>query len=201
MTRQTKAPIEHTNFQPTFRRARELVRLAGEGQIDLRPPYQRASVWDADQRMNLVESWLTGVPTGTLILADRTHGRWRAPDGTTPLETGGAMWGCVDGQQRLTTAGMWFNNEFAVPASWFEAKMVERTEDTDDGPYVRHNGLSLVGQRMIESRALVQVGEDRTCTGIADEARVYLLVNGGGTAQTSEDMTNAARVASGERSC
>ncbi|MFF1733710.1 hypothetical protein [Streptomyces sp. NPDC058247] len=50
---------------------------------------------------------------------------------------------------------------------------------------------------MIDSRAMVQVGEDRTCTGIADEARVYLLVNGGGTAQTPQDMANARRVAEG----
>ncbi|MFF1733709.1 DUF262 domain-containing protein [Streptomyces sp. NPDC058247] len=111
VTRQTAKPIGHTNFQPTFRRATELVRLADEGSIDLRPPYQRTSIWSDAQRLDLVKSWLTGVPTGTLILADRGTRDWRAPDGTNPLDTSGALWGCVDGQQRLTTAALWFASQ------------------------------------------------------------------------------------------
>ncbi|MEU9925124.1 DUF262 domain-containing protein [Streptomyces griseoluteus] len=200
MTRQRPKPIEHTNFNPTFRRASELAKDVKRGHLDLHPPYQRGSVWDDQQRMNLIESWLFGVPTGPIVLVDRCNAQWRTEDGKRPLhdDVDVAMWGCADGQQRITTAIAWFDGEFAVPASWFAPDLIETTEDTEDGPYVRFTGLTKQGQLKFDlGQAQFQVSEDRTCTGIADEARTYLLINTAGTAQTADDLDNARRVAEG----
>ncbi|QNS09460.1 DUF262 domain-containing protein [Streptomyces xanthii] len=201
-TRQAEKPLQHTNFQPTFRRATEIVKDVEKGNLDLQPPYQRKSVWNEAQRIALIESWLLGVPTGPIVLVDRCNGTWTSPDGRRPLydEVDVAMWGCADGQQRITTAKAWFDGKFAVPASWFEKDLIETTEETDDGPYVRYTGLTQVGQRRFDNIASFQVAEDRTCAGIADEARTYLLINSAGTAQTAADLENARRVADGEGS-
>jgi hypothetical protein len=199
-TRQTEKPLQHTNFQPTFRRATEIVKAVEKGELELQPPYQRKSVWNDSQRIALIESWLLGVPTGPIVLVDRCTGTWTSPDGRRPLyyETDVAMWGCADGQQRITTAKAWFDGGFAVPASWFDSAEVEVTEDTPDGAYVRFTGLTKIGQRRFENLANFQIAEDRTCTGIADEARTYLLINSAGTAQTAADLDNAQRIAHGE---
>ncbi|AWI32722.1 DUF262 domain-containing protein [Streptomyces tirandamycinicus] len=200
MTRQTQAPIEHTNFNPMFRRASAIVDDVRRGNLDLHPPYQRGSVWNDEQRMNLIESWLYGVPTGPIVLVDRANGKWKTEDGQRPLydDVDVAMWGCADGQQRITTAMAWFDGEFAVPASWFDGEFLETTEETADGPYVRFTGLTKPGQLKFDLHlASFQVSEDRTCTGMADEARTYLLINTSGTAQTSADLDNARRVAAG----
>lgn len=196
MTRQTAAPLSHTSLNPSYQSARWLARRVQEGQINLDPPYQRGTVWTDDQRTALVQTWLRGLPAGVVILADRCNAAWaKANPGHDPYETGEALWACVDGKQRLTTAIMWFNSAFAIPASWLPADHVDSTEPTPDGPYVRHNELTLKGQRFMERYCSLLVAETKDCATEADEAAFYLLVNGGGTPQTDADMANAATVA------
>ncbi|MFD6496771.1 DUF262 domain-containing protein [Streptomyces sp. NPDC060188] len=194
MTRQTVAPFAHVSLNPSFQAARTLAVNVERGELILDPPYQRGSVWTLDQRIALIQTWLRGLPAGVVILADRGDGSWSGPD---PYETGRGIWACVDGKQRLTTAVMWFGDQFAIPASWVPADFVETIEDTDDGPYVRYSGLAPKGQRFLDLRCQLLVAETKDCATEADEAAFYLLVNGGGTPQAQADMDNAARVADG----
>lgn len=194
MTLQTPAPIEHTNLSPTARTAGSLVRDLESGQLDVDPPYQRGEVWTIDQRRDLVRSWLTGLPAGVVVLSDRANENWRRATENV-YSTGAAIWAVVDGKQRILAAQAWVNGELAVPASWFDDELVAETEETDDGRYLRFTGLTVPGQRKIELRSQLQVVEFRTAATVADEALMYLLVNGGGTPQTGADMANAARTA------
>ncbi|WP_103512909.1 DUF262 domain-containing protein [Streptomyces sp. SM13] len=196
MTRQTPAPFDHVSLNPSFQSARWLARRVAEGEINANPPYQRGGVWTEEQRIALVQTWLRGLPAGVVILADRCNAKWGAANpGADPYDTGTGLWAVVDGKQRLTTAVMWFGSAFAIPASWLPADHVDVTEDTDDGPYVRHSGLTLKGQRFMERYCSLLVAETKDCATEADEAAFYLLVNGGGTPQTDTDMNNAARIA------
>jgi hypothetical protein len=192
VTRQIAEPFDHVSLSPSFQSARWLARRIVDGEIDANPPYQRGSVWTEDQRIALVQTWMRGLPAGVVILADRGNGAWTGND---PWQTGQGMWAVVDGKQRLTTAVMWFGSEFAIPASWLPVDHVETTEGTADGPYVRHNGLTLKGQRFMERYCSLLVAETKDCATEADEAAFYVLVNGGGTPQTDADMANAERVA------
>lgn len=196
MTRQTAAPFDHISLNPSFQSASWLARRSREREIILDPPYQRGDAWTEDQRIALVQTWLRGLPAGVVILADRCTEAWIATNrGQDPYETGEGMWACVDGKQRLTTAVMWFGSEFAIPSSWLPADHVDVTEDTEDGPYVRHSGLTLKGQRFMDRYCSLLVAETKDCANEADEAAFYLLVNGGGTPQSGADMANAADVA------
>ncbi|MER7937901.1 MULTISPECIES: DUF262 domain-containing protein [unclassified Streptomyces] len=198
MTLQTAEPFDHISLNPTHVTLGELVRRIEGGMLDLDPPYQRGDVWTVDQRMALVQSWLRGLPAGVVILADRCNDRWqKAHGGRGPYETGEALWACVDGKQRFTTALMWRTDGFAVPASWLDPRNVDTTEDTDDGPYVRFSGLSAAGQRFVERYCSLLIAEAKECATVEEEAELYLLVNGGGTPQTNESMANAIRVAEG----
>lgn len=193
MTRQTTEPLEHTSLNPSFQSARWLARRVEDGEITVDPPYQRGKVWDLDQRIALVQSWMRGLPSGVVILADRCSNSWTGPD--PYITPGDPLWACVDGKQRLTTAVMWFGGEIAVPASWFPVDHVDTAEDTNDGPYVRHGGLTVKGQRFMERYCSLLVAETKDCATEADEAAFYLLVNGGGTPQSAADMANASRIA------
>lgn len=194
VTLQTDRPIQHTNLSASYRLASELVRMVRSGDLDIDPPYQRGSVWTDSQRIALIRSWLTGIPAGTVIISDRSNSGWPKANGD-PYKTGAAIWACVDGRQRLTTADLWLRDELAVPSSWFDPEFIETAHDTDDGPYVRHSGLTRAGQRWMDLRATIQVAEAKTCASLADEATIYLLVNGGGTPQTDADLLNAEQVA------
>ena len=191
MTFQTTAPLTHQSLHASNRQAREVVRHAQDWGIDLNPPYQRGSVWTLEQRINLVRSWLLGIPIPAIMVNDRTHQAWIDNNGSTHLDNSGAEWAIIDGKQRLETGIAWWESTFAVPASWFPAEHVERTEDTSDGPYVRYSGLSVIGQRIFTNRAMLPVIEAKVAT-ISAEADLYLLVNMGGTAQTDDDLLNAS---------
>ncbi|MFW3477371.1 hypothetical protein [Streptomyces microflavus] len=112
-----------------------------------------------------------------MILNDRATTEWQAANGYDPTERGEPMYACIDGQQRISTAIDWFEDQFAVPASWFDADDVTAAEDTADGPYVRWSGLTLPRQRHFANRALLAVAAARVAT-IQEEAAIYLLVNG-----------------------
>jgi len=192
MTRQTEAPLTEFRKDTKHTTMRELVRLLDDGWLTLTAPYQRGDVWTEDQRIALIRSWMTGVPIPSIITNDRTSPWWK---GVRPTET--ALIAAIDGRQRIVTGHLWFSGELAVPATWFPTDMVDHTEDTDDGPYVRYAGLTRPMQTSIAFTWTVPVVEAKVGT-ITEEAAIYLLVNGAGTPQSTADMDNATRVAQGE---
>ncbi|MFE6274073.1 DUF262 domain-containing protein [Streptomyces goshikiensis] len=195
MSRQTPLPLEHRNLRTSDRSPLDIAAgLRGVPELDLDPPYQRGDVWTADQRIALVRSWLTGTPTGVVILNDRTTAQWLKASGYDPAERGEPLYAVIDGRQRITTARLWADGELAVPASWFLPGDVAVTEATEDGPYVRFTGLTDAGRLKFGNRAHLAVATAKAAT-VAEEAAVYGLVNGGGTPQTPADLANAADVA------
>lgn len=194
MTRQTTAPLERLPINTMNMMLTNLVRMVEQGRIDLSPAYQRGDVWSEDQRVALVYSWLVGATVPSITLNDRSGRQWMDLAACNP-DAGDTNWyGCIDGKQRLTTAVMWMHGEFAVPASWFPAGSVATTEETGDGPYVRYTGLTEAGQACSTDRSAMPVGMGEFPS-LRAEASIYLLLNGGGTPQTEQDMANAARIA------
>jgi hypothetical protein len=165
-----------------------------DGDLDVNPPYQRGSVWSEDQRVALMWSLLSGIPVPSIIVNDR-HGQWWTDmDNYDPDSPTGPSYAVIDGKQRLLALAAWFCGDLAIPSSWISSGEVVVVEDTPDGPYVRSTGLTELGRRMTE-RILLAVSE-ATVGSVQAEAQIYLLVNGAGTAQSEDDMANAARVAS-----
>jgi Protein of unknown function DUF262 len=192
MTRQTPQPIERMSLSATNRLAGELARYYTDGRLTADLPYQRGAVWTYDQRVALIKSWLSGTPIPSIIINDRMGLAWTDENGD--FKAGNAHWAVIDGKQRIETAAMWFAGDLAVPASWFPADRVAAIEDTEDGPYVRFTGLTQVGQRVFENHALLPTATASVAS-VEAEAEIYVRVNGGGTAQTAEDMDRAARIA------
>lgn len=195
MTRQTPTPLSRLPLSTSNRHARWLVQQVEASEIDINPPYQRGEAWTEDQRVALMRSLLSGIPVPTLIINDRAHRNWtdrHVFDRDNP--EGHSSYAVIDGKQRLLALAAWFAGDLAIPASWLPAAEVLVTEDTDDGPYVRVTGLTDLGQRMTGQRILLPVGEAQAAT-VQEEAAIYLLVNGGGTPQTDDDMARAARIA------
>lgn len=192
MTLQTAAPVTRLNLAAYNRNVRHYV--VSREHIDVNPPYQRASVWSLRQRQSLIYSLASGTPIPGVIINDRMAGF--TDKETSPYSNPGVLeYGVVDGKQRIETVQMFFDSEFAVPASWFEDKEVETTETTDDGEYVRYDGLTAFGQRSTLMWTLPS--HEAQLPSIEEEARLFLLVNGGGVAQTDEDTARAAAVAGG----
>ena len=191
MTMQTSAPVEPLIVEPFARTAAHYM----YDLFDLSPSYQRGSVWSTAQRQALILSFLRGVPVPAVVLSNRLHGAW--PKANPEYAETGKPYAVIDGKQRIEAVRAWFADEFAVPATWFHAEDVKATTETDDGPYVTSSQLSRAAQTMASMRWQLPSIETSSCASEAEEAALYVLLNGGGIAQTDADMTNAARVASG----
>ncbi len=72
------------------------------------------------------------------------------------------------------------------------------TVDTADGPYVTYDRLTAPARLLMSHTALLPVIESRL-PDLPAEAELYLLVNGGGTGHSADDLNRAAEVAAGRR--
>ena len=194
MTRQTTQPLTRLPFNASSMPLTTLVDFINRGRIDLNPQYQRGDVWTTDQRIALVYSWLVGATVPSVTISDRSGNVWTDTENFDISKTSVGIWAVIDGKQRLTTAALWMDSQFAVPASWFPGDCIAVAEDTDDGPYVRYNGLTDRGRARSTDRTIIPAGIGESAS-VRAEAQIYMLLNGGGTPQTEADMDNAARVA------
>lgn len=192
----TDAPIERMSLGAENRLVSELVRQVRERQVTLDAPYQRGSVWTEDQKIGLVKSMLQGVPVPAIIINDRGSWQWADANGGFPSVD--EPWQAViDGKQRLEAMTDFFDSQFAVPASWFDAEDVTKSMPAADGTqWVTYKHLSKITQSRCENRFNLPVARAQAAS-VEAEAEMYLLVNGAGTAQSDADLDNAARVASG----
>lgn len=192
-SRQTAQPLPDYRLSATNKTAREVARNMVP-LMDLKPPYQRGAIWTTDQRIALVKSWAMGVPVPPVILNDRDTQGWAAEMGPLAYDNNVRTWAVVDGKQRIETAVAWYAGDLPVPASWFPACHVEGVTHTPDGPYVTYSGLSRSWRRRLGTSCMLPVIEAKLPS-LQAEAELYLLVNGGGTAQSAADMARAAQIA------
>lgn len=149
--------------------------------FDLNPPYQRGTVWTLEQRQRLIESFLSGIPIGSVTV----NNRWAVNGYQGPVG-----YAVVDGKQRIETVRAFVADEFAVPADWFEDEDI--ADENPDGT-ILFSQLTKRGQFGVHNWT-IPTQEARLAT-VEDEARLFILLNSGGTAQTAADLDRAADVA------
>jgi hypothetical protein len=196
MTYQTTEPLKDWRLSGSGdREAHGLIRSHWDD-IDLNPPYQRGAVWTYEQRIMLIRSWLMGIVIPSIVINERVGTDWQnAHDGHDAYDTGAPYMAVIDGKQRLETAYAWFTDDLLVPASWFPTGDINFTHNTDDGEYVRFSGLMRSAQLHIGHQFRFPTVLAHVPT-VEDEAAIYLLINGAGTAQTEADLARAAGIAS-----
>lgn len=181
-------------LNPSNRNAREVARFLVP-QMEMDPPYQRDHVWTVEQRRELIKSWIMGIPVGIVIINLRDNAGWREQTGDIFHGLNDKVYACVDGKQRIETARWWFEGQLPVPADWFEPEHVERTgEFGSDREFVTYRDLTLPQQRHQGHSFQLPVAEAQLPT-VQAEAELFLLVNGGGTAQEPEVMERARKLA------
>lgn len=191
------APLVNHNLQATNRNMRDLLGFVRDGHLNLDPPYQRGHVWTMDQRVALIKSLLLGVPVAALVLNVRDGANWR--------RDGGEIYACIDGKQRLTTVGMFFDGDIDVPAEWFEPDWISPTSDRPSWtPIAPREGMvawpdfTLAARRYMGQGFNIPVAEARLGS-LAEEAEVYMLINGAGTMHTADELDKARDIARGKK--
>ncbi len=65
----------------------ELVSLYEDGELDVRPSFQRFFRWTQEQKTNLIESILLGIPLPQIFISARDDATWEVVDGMQRLST------------------------------------------------------------------------------------------------------------------
>ncbi len=65
----------------------ELISMYENGELILRPEYQRLLKWQAKQKTLLIESLLLGLPTPSVFVSANAEGQWEIVDGLQRLST------------------------------------------------------------------------------------------------------------------
>lgn len=74
----------------------ELTNMYTDGDLIIRPPFQRLFRWDDDQKSRLIESILIGIPLPSIFVAQDDEGRWELVDGLQRISTLLQLQGLLD---------------------------------------------------------------------------------------------------------
>lgn len=144
-------------------------------------PYQRGHVWGEERKRNLIRSLLIGIPTGIIVVNYR--GENAAAFEAVGLDFRQShCFAVIDGKQRITALRDFTADRFAVPAEWFEERMVQEGA----GEMVRYSDLTEVGKRRFGNQPL-SVATTHVAS-IEEEKEVFELINFGGLAQGESDL-------------
>jgi hypothetical protein len=171
-------PIQRISFQAWSHAATHWVIKGQRELFVLDAPYQRGLVWTVEQRRNMLESLLRGLPIGSIVYNRRDHGHLHY---------------IVDGVQRISAIQAFFDDGFTVPAWWFEDDELTVPADGD----ALFSQLSIIGQRRVQMLPMPSL-EANVAT-VEEEARIFDLINTAGTAQTTQTIAKARAIAAGAR--
>jgi hypothetical protein len=133
--------------------------------LDLNPDYQRPGVWTDEQAALFVGSWLEGMSLPKIYIQRYSS-----------QATGGKGWlsrpmEVLDGQQRLRALYRWATNQIAARLS--------------DGQLIWYADTNAADRRFMDVR-IFYVDLPR-----ADQLRLYIRLNRGGTAHTADEIALA----------
>lgn len=76
----------------------ELTNLYRDGELVIRPPFQRLFRWDDSQKSKLIESILIGIPLPSIFVAQEEGGKWELVDGLQRVSTLLQLQGLLDSE-------------------------------------------------------------------------------------------------------
>lgn len=74
----------------------EITSLYRDGELIIRPAFQRLYRWDNDQKSRLIESILLGIPIPSIFVSQDDEGKWEVVDGLQRLSTLFQLQGLLD---------------------------------------------------------------------------------------------------------
>ncbi|MDA5611820.1 DUF262 domain-containing protein [Pasteurella multocida] len=119
----------------------ELVNLYDDGEIDIRPEFQRLFRWKSDQKSKFIESILLGIPIPSIFVSQRDDGVWEIVDGLQRISTILELMGKLRNKEPLKLNAtkylpsldgmMWNNNENPEKEIDKQTKLMLKREKID----------------------------------------------------------------------
>lgn len=142
-------------------------------------PYQRGNVWGEERNRNLIYSPLIGVPIGAIVANDRIA-NYQAFEDAGEEANARAI---IDGKQRLSAIIGLHEDEFSVPADWFDTADIAPEHQGNSESF--YSDLTRGAQRDFE-----MIGIPMSLTSVSSveaEKEIFDLINFGGATQGDSD--------------
>lgn len=158
----------------------ELVNLYRDGEIDIHPEFQRFYRWTPEQKSQLIESILLGIPLPSIFVSQRDDGIWDVVDGLQRLSTVFELMGELKDE----------NDNYLPPLELRRTKYLPSLEGTQWETNNSHKGSGRANQLIIR-RSKIDVKIILRESSEATKYELFQRLNTGGSQLSDQELRNA----------
>lgn len=162
----------------------ELVNMYEEGDLEIRPEFQRLFRWSEEQKSKFIESILLGIPLPSIFVAQREDGVWELVDGLQRVSTILECMGKLKKEDDVNT----FYPPLKLIATKYLPSLQEKiwgNPDDDDPNIIGRNLQRIFKREKIDVKIIQRESESDT------KYEIFQRLNTGGSQLSDQEVRNA----------
>ncbi|BBF05619.1 GmrSD restriction endonuclease domain-containing protein [Haemophilus influenzae] len=160
----------------------ELVSMYDDGELEIRPEFQRLFRWSLEQKSNFIESVLLGIPIPSIFVSQREDGVWELVDGLQRISTILSFMGKMRGNNGELCKPLKLNGTKYLPS--LQGK-VWGDPDNDDENIINRNIQRIFKREKIDIKIVQRESQNDT------KYEIFQRLNTGGSELSAQEVRNA----------
>jgi hypothetical protein len=160
----------------------ELLHLYHDGELDVHPEFQRFLRWDDQQKTDLIESILLGIPIPPIFVAQRTDGVWDVIDGLQRLGTILQFVGVKKDEAGNKLDPLILRKTKSLPS--LEGKIWENPEQPDDPQSLTGAQRLLIKRSSLDITIVLKESDEQS------KYELFMRLNRGGSLASDQEVRN-----------
>lgn len=160
----------------------ELVSMYEEGDLEIRPEFQRLYRWSGEQKSKFIESILLGIPVPSIFVAQREDGVWELVDGLQRIST------ILEFMGKLKDENNAFYPSLKLNATKYLASLQDKIwgdPDGDDPNIINRNIQRIFKREKIDIKIIQRESQSDT------KYEIFQRLNTGGSKLSDQEVRNA----------
>jgi len=160
----------------------ELLHLYADGELDVHPEYQRYLRWSDQQKTDLIESILLGIPIPPIFVAQRADGVWDIIDGLQRMGTILQFLGVKRDEQGRRLQPLVLKGTKALPS--LEGKKWENTDDPTDANVMTKAQQLIIKRSSLDITIVLKESDSQS------KYELFMRLNTGGSLASRQEVRN-----------
>lgn len=176
----------------------EWVSMYEEGELDIHPEFQRFYRWSDQQKSNLIESILLGIPIPPIFVSQREDGIWDVIDGLQRLSTIFQFMGILKDEKGALVSPLTLKKTKYLPSleglSWENGVSLEDEQENEKQEEVDGRGTLPVSLKRIIKRSKIHVSIVLKESDDNTKYELFERLNTGGSQLSAQEVRNCILV-------
>lgn len=160
----------------------ELVSMYDDGELEIRPEFQRLFRWSLEQKSNFIESVLLGIPIPSIFVSQREDGVWELVDGLQRISTILSFMGKMRDNNGELCKPLKLNGTKYLPSL---QDKVWGDPDNDDENIINRNIQRIFKREKIDIKIVQRESQNDT------KYEIFQRLNTGGSELSAQEVRNA----------